>query len=169
MKTVILHTSVGDIKIQLDEQAAPKTVENFLNYVNSGFYNDTIFHRVIKGFMIQGGGFGSGMNQKSGGKPIENEAKTGLKNEKGTISMARTNDPHSASSQFFINVNNNAFLDYKNDTVQGYGYCAFGKVTEGLDHVLKISEVSTSRKAGHDDVPVEDVFILGIEQVPEEI
>ncbi len=165
MPIVKLHTSLGPIEIELDDKAAPKTTQNFLDYINSGFYNGTIFHRVIKGFMIQGGGFESGMKQKESKKPIPNEAKTGLKNDTGTIAMARTNDPHSASSQFFINVNNNAFLNYKNDTIEGYGYCAFGKVTEGMDIIQKISQAATSRQAGHDDVPTEDIFILGAEVV----
>jgi peptidyl-prolyl cis-trans isomerase B (cyclophilin B) len=154
---------MGSVLIKLDEKATPETTQNFLDYAKSGFYNGTIFHRVIKGFMIQGGGFESGMVQKSSKKPIQNEAKSGLKNEIGTISMARTNDPHSASSQFFINVANNSFLDFKSETVEGFGYCAFGKVTEGMDVILKISQAQTTRRAGHDDVPVEEIAILGVE------
>lgn len=165
MAKVKLNTSKGSILIELDEQAAPKTVQNFLDYVKSGFYNGTIFHRVIKGFMIQGGGMEPSMNQKAGNPTIQNEAKTGLKNKKGTISMARTNAPHSASSQFFINVADNAFLDYQNDTPNGFGYCAFGKVIEGMDVVIDISQVQTTRRAGHDDVPVDDVNLLSVEEI----
>jgi peptidyl-prolyl cis-trans isomerase B (cyclophilin B) len=165
MASVKLQTSLGAIVIELDDQATPETVENFLNYVNSGFYNGTIFHRVIKGFMIQGGGFGSAMAQKFPKKPIHNEAKMGLKNEVGTIAMARTSDPHSASSQFFINVANNGFLDFKSETPEGFGYCAFGKVTEGLEVVLKISQVPTTQRGGHSDVPIEEVVLLSAEQL----
>lgn len=168
MAIVKLHTSLGSIKIELDEQATPKTTQNFLEYVNAGFYNGTLFHRTIKGFMIQGGGFESGMKQKSDSRPpIPNEAKTGLKNEKGTISMARTNDPHSASCQFFINVANNHFLNFQKESLDGWGYCAFGRVTEGMDIVQKISEVATTRVKGHDDVPKEEIYILGAEQIAE--
>lgn len=163
MSTVKLSTSLGQIVIELDEQATPVTTKNFLDYVNSGFYNNTLFHRTIKGFMIQGGGFEPGMIQKETKSPIQNEAKTGLKNEIGTIAMARTNAPHSASSQFFINVAKNDFLNFQSETANGFGYCAFGKVTEGMDIVNKISQVPTSRKAGHDDVPTEDVLILKAE------
>lgn len=165
MKKVKLQTSQGPVVIELDEQAAPITTQNFLDYVKEGFYNGTIFHRVIDGFMIQGGGFGAEMKQKDSNAPIQNEAKTGLKNQKGTIAMARTNAPHSASSQFFINVADNAFLDYQNDSISGFGYCAFGRVVEGMNIVMDISKVSTTRKAGHADVPVEDVYIIGAEQV----
>lgn len=165
MATVKLNTSEGSVVIELDEQSTPETTSNFLQYVNSGFYNNTIFHRVIKGFMIQGGGFETGMNQKSAQKTIRNEGKTGLKNAKGTISMARTNDPHSASAQFFINVADNDFLNFRNETVDGFGYCAFGKVTEGMDVVLKISQTATTRRAGHDDVPTEEVVLLSAEQL----
>lgn len=165
MKKVKLQTSLGPIVIELDEQAAPITTQNFLDYVKEGFYNGTLFHRVIDGFMIQGGGFGAEMKQKDSNAPIQNEAKTGLKNQKGTIAMARTNAPHSASSQFFINVADNAFLDYQNDSISGFGYCAFGRVVEGLNVVMDIGKVSTTRKAGHSDVPVEDVYIIGAEQV----
>jgi peptidyl-prolyl cis-trans isomerase B (cyclophilin B) len=165
MNMVKLSTSLGDITIELDDKATPETTQNFLNYVNAGFYNGTIFHRVIKGFMIQGGGFEAGMAQKTTEKNIRNEAKTGLKNAIGTIAMARTNDPHSASSQFFINVANNAFLDFKAETPDAFGYCAFGKVTEGMDVVLKLSEATTTRRAGHSDVPVEEIFIITAEQI----
>ncbi len=165
MASVKLDTSLGSILIELDEKAAPLTSTNFLNYVKNGFYNGTIFHRVIKGFMVQGGGFEKGMINKASDAPIQNEAKSGLKNEVGTIAMARTNDPHSASSQFFINVANNAFLNFKSETVEGFGYCAFGKVTEGMDIILKMSEAATTNRAGHGDVPVEDIYILAAEQV----
>ncbi|MBI2792074.1 MAG: peptidyl-prolyl cis-trans isomerase [Gammaproteobacteria bacterium] len=163
MQKIIFHTNMGPITIELDSEAAPKTVENFLEYVNQGFYENTIFHRVIDGFMIQGGGFEPNMNQKKGLEPIRNEANTGLSNKVGTISMARTNDPHSASSQFFINVNDNLFLDHKSQTPQGWGYCAFGRVTDGLDIVKKIAKVATGSKAGHDDVPKDDVLIEKVE------
>lgn len=165
MAMVKLHTSLGSILIELDEKATPKTTQNFLQYVKEGFYNGTIFHRVIKGFMIQGGGFEKNMVQKKTHAPIFNEAKTGLKNQIGTIAMARTNDPHSASAQFFINTANNAFLNFKSETIDGFGYCAFGKVTEGLDVVLRISETATTKRAGHSDVPVEDIYLLGVEEV----
>lgn len=165
MTQVRLTTSLGPILIELDDKGAPLTTENFLKYVNSGFYNGTVFHRVIKGFMIQGGGFEPNMAQKQAEAPIRNEAKTGLKNATGTIAMARTSDPHSASSQFFINVNDNDFLNFKAENLEGYGYCAFGKVVDGLDVVQKISVVPTSTKAGHGDVPVEDVYLLGAEVV----
>jgi len=165
MALIALKTSLGNIKIELDDKATPATTENFLKYVNDGFYNATLFHRVIDGFMIQGGGFEAPMLQKPTAQPIQNEAKTGLKNTPGTIAMARTNDPHSATSQFFINVANNAFLDFKSETPDGFGYCAFGKVIEGMDVVLEISKVATTRRAGHSDVPVEDVMILTIEQI----
>jgi len=165
MALVKLHTSLGSILIELDEIATPETTQNFLQYVKEGFYNGTIFHRVIEGFMIQGGGFETGMSQKAPRKPIHNEAKNGLKNEAGTIAMARTNDPHSASCQFFINVANNAFLNFKSETPDGFGYCAFGKVLEGMDIVMKISQAPTTRRAGHSDVPIEEIYILGVEQL----
>jgi peptidyl-prolyl cis-trans isomerase B (cyclophilin B) len=154
---VLFTTNHGNFKLELDAEKAPKTVENFLNYVKSGHYNGTIFHRVIDGFMIQGGGFEPGMNQKPTNDPIENEAKNGLKNEPYTIAMARTSAPHSASAQFFINVKNNSFLDYPGQ--DGWGYCVFGKVTEGTDVVDKIKSVKTTRAGMHADVPVEDVVI----------
>jgi peptidyl-prolyl cis-trans isomerase B (cyclophilin B) len=165
MALIALQTSLGNITIELDDKATPITTENFLKYVNDGFYQGTFFHRVIDGFMIQGGGFEPPMVQKPTAESIRNEAKTGLKNVPGTISMARTNDPHSATSQFFINVANNAFLDFKSETPDGFGYCAFGKVTEGMDVILKISKVATTRRSGHSDVPVEDVVILSAEQI----
>ncbi len=164
MQKIVLHTNQGPITIELDEKAAPKTVENFLEYVNQGFFENTIFHRVIDGFMIQGGGFEPGMKSKKEGRaPIRNEANIGLKNKIGTIAMARTNDPHSASSQFFINVSDNGFLDHKSETPQGWGYCAFGNVVDGLDVVKKIAKVQTGSKAGHDDVPKEDIIIEKVE------
>jgi peptidyl-prolyl cis-trans isomerase B (cyclophilin B) len=163
---IIFHTNFGPITFQLESEKTPKTVENFLEYVNQGFYENTLFHRVIDGFMIQGGGFETNMAQKKSLlDPIRNEAKTGLKNEAGTIAMARTSAPHSASSQFFINVKNNPFLDFKNETVEGWGYCAFGRVTEGMDIVQKIAKVPTTQRAGHDDVPVDDVKIERVELV----
>jgi peptidyl-prolyl cis-trans isomerase B (cyclophilin B) len=154
---VLFTTNHGNFKLELDADKAPKTVENFLNYVQSGHYNGTIFHRVIDGFMIQGGGFEPGMKQKPTNDPIENEAKNGLKNEPYTVAMARTSAPHSASAQFFINVKNNSFLDYPGQ--DGWGYCVFGKVTEGTDVVDKIKAVKTARGGMHADVPVEDVVI----------
>jgi len=154
---VIFTTNYGKIKIELDAEKAPKTVENFLSYVKSGHYDGTIFHRVIDGFMIQGGGFEPGMKQKPTNEPIENEAKNGLKNEPYTIAMARTSAPHSASAQFFINIKNNNFLDYPGQ--DGWGYCVFGKVTEGMDVVDKIKSVKTTRTGMHADVPVDNVVI----------
>jgi peptidyl-prolyl cis-trans isomerase B (cyclophilin B) len=156
---VKLKTNFGEITIELNEEKAPETVANFLEYVNSGFYNGTIFHRVIDGFMIQGGGMEPGMNQKAGNDPIQNEAANGLSNDKYTIAMARTPNPHSASSQFFINVADNDFLNHSAPTAQGWGYCVFGKVVEGMDVVDKIKKVKTGSQAGHQDVPVEDVII----------
>jgi peptidyl-prolyl cis-trans isomerase B (cyclophilin B) len=160
---VILTTNHGKIKIELDAEKAPKTVENFLSYVRAGHYDNTIFHRVIDGFMIQGGGFEPGMKQKPTNAPIENEAKNGLKNEPYSLAMARTSAPHSASAQFFINVKNNSFLDYPGQ--DGWGYCVFGKVTEGTDVVDKIKSVKTTRAGGHTDVPAEDVVIQKAEEV----
>jgi peptidyl-prolyl cis-trans isomerase B (cyclophilin B) len=160
---VILTTNHGKIKLELDAEKAPKTVENFLAYVRSGHYNGTIFHRVIDGFMIQGGGFEPGMKQKPTNEPIENEAKNGLKNEPYSIAMARTSAPHSASAQFFVNVKNNSFLDYPGQ--DGWGYCVFGKVTEGTDVVDKIKATKTTRTGMHADVPVEDVVIEKAEEV----
>jgi peptidyl-prolyl cis-trans isomerase B (cyclophilin B) len=154
-----MQTSEGTILLELDADKAPLTVANFLEYAKSGFYDGTIFHRVIPGFMIQGGGFESGMTQKTTNAPIKNEADNGLKNELGTIAMARTPDPDSASSQFFINVKDNAFLNYSAPTSQGWGYCVFGKVVDGIDVVHQIEKVSTGNRSGHQDVPVEDVII----------
>ncbi|MEL6722601.1 MAG: peptidylprolyl isomerase [Pseudomonadota bacterium] len=154
---VKLATSQGDIVLALDTQAAPETCANFAQYVRDGFYDGTIFHRVISNFMIQGGGFTAEMEQKSTRDTIQNEAKNGLKNKLGSIAMARTNAPHSASSQFFINVQNNGFLDYPGQ--DGWGYCVFGQVTEGLDVVQAIAQVATTRRAGHADVPTDAVTI----------
>src|SRR6218665_903302 len=149
----------GVITLELDAVNAPKSTENFLNYVNQGFYNGTIFHRVIKNFMIQGGGFAADMKQKETAAPIENEAKNGLKNDKYTIAMARTSDPHSATAQFFINTVDNGFLDHTAPSAQGWGYAVFGKVVSGTAVVDKIEAVKTGRKGFHDDVPKEDVVI----------
>jgi peptidyl-prolyl cis-trans isomerase B (cyclophilin B) len=162
---VKLHTNFGAFTIELDSEKAPITTANFLEYVESGFYSNTIFHRVIDGFMIQGGGFEPGMKQKSTNAPIKNEANNGLKNAIYTIAMARTPDPDSAISQFFINVNDNDFLNFTSPTSQGWGYCVFGKVTEGTDVIDAIRQVKTGSKAGHQDVPVDDVIIERAEVV----
>ncbi|MBN3853082.1 MULTISPECIES: peptidylprolyl isomerase [unclassified Paraburkholderia] len=156
---VELHTNHGVIKLELNAEKAPKTVANFLEYVKSGHYDGTVFHRVIDGFMIQGGGFEAGMKQKPTQAPIDNEANNGLKNVQGSIAMARTNDPHSASAQFFINVADNDFLNHSSPTPQGWGYAVFGKVVDGLDVVEKIKSVKTGSKGFHQDVPVDDVVI----------
>lgn len=156
---VVLHTNFGDIRLNLFADKAPETVQNFLNYANSGFYDGTIFHRVIDGFMVQGGGFEPGMTQKSVQAPIKNEANNGVANAVGTIAMARTPDPHSATAQFFINVNNNSFLNFSSETSQGWGYCVFGEVAEGMDVVNKIKAVATGSHGFHQDVPLDDVII----------
>jgi len=156
---VRLETTLGSITLELNRTDAPKTVDNFLSYVERGFYNGTLFHRVIKGFMIQGGGLDEKMNTKDTQDPILNEADNKLKNEIGTIAMARTNSPHSATSQFFINTANNASLNHRNKTTVGYGYCVFGKVVQGMDVVQKIENVRTTSRSGYDDVPVETVII----------
>ncbi|AOK29341.1 MULTISPECIES: peptidylprolyl isomerase [Burkholderia] len=156
---VELHTNHGVIKLELDAAKAPKTVENFLNYVKKGHYDGTVFHRVINGFMIQGGGFEPGLKQKPTDAPITNEANNGLKNDAYTIAMARTNDPHSATAQFFINVNDNDFLNHSSPTPQGWGYAVFGKVVEGQDVVDKIKAVKTGNQGFHQDVPTDDVII----------
>lgn len=161
---IIINTSKGDIHLQLHADTTPETVENFKNYVNSGFYNDTIFHRVIPGFMIQGGGLTADMQQKKTNSPVKNEAKTAKLNKRGTIAMARTMDPHSATAQFFINVVDNGFLDFKAENAQGFGYCVFGEVVEGMEVVDEIAKVKTGNKMGHSDVPVEDVIILGMRE-----
>lgn len=156
---VELNTNMGAIVIELNEEKAPKTVENFLNYVKSGQYDGTIFHRIIDGFMIQGGGMDAEMNEKPTNAPIENEADNGLKNDKGTIAMARTQDPHSATSQFFINVKDNDFLNHSGKNMQGWGYTVFGKVTSGMDVIEKMKGVPTGRFGMHADVPKEPVVI----------
>lgn len=156
---VILKTNYGDITLELDFEKAPKTAENFVQYVKEGFYDGTIFHRVIDNFMIQGGGFEPGMKQKATREPIENEADNGLKNDLGTIAMARTMDPHSATAQFFINVKDNDFLNHSGKNAQGWGYAVFGKVTDGMEVINKIKAVSTTMAAGHQDVPADDVVI----------
>ncbi len=156
---VELKTNKGTIVVELDPQAAPKTVENFLAYVNAGQYDGTLFHRVIKEFMIQGGGFNASMVQKPVKAPIQNEADNGLKNDKGTIAMARTMDPHSATAQFFINTDDNDSLDHQAKNTRGWGYCVFGKVVEGMDVVETIENQKTTSKMGHQDVPVESIAI----------
>jgi peptidyl-prolyl cis-trans isomerase B (cyclophilin B) len=159
MSSVKFTTSMGNFTIQLDAAKAPKTVENFLQYVRDGHYTGTIFHRVIGNFMVQGGGFEKGMKQKPTRAPVANEADNGLKNEEYTVAMARTSDPHSASAQFFINVKNNSFLNFSSPTPQGWGYAVFGKVTEGTDTVDAIKKVQTGNKGGHGDVPTVDVVV----------
>ena len=158
-------TNKGVFDVELNEAAAPKTCENFLQYVRSGFYNGTIFHRVINGFMIQGGGFEPGLQQKETKAPIENEANNGLKNDKYTIAMARTNDPHSATSQFFINVADNDFLNHTSPTPRGWGYAVFGKVVAGTDVVDAIAAVRTASRSWYGDVPVEDVVMEKVEEI----
>lgn len=159
MQKVKFSTNMGDIIVELDKEKAPKTVDNFISYVKEGFYDNTIFHRVINNFMIQGGGFEKSMKEKTSKANIENEAANGLQNTQYTIAMARTPDPHSASSQFFINVANNDFLNYKNASSQGFGYCVFGKVIEGTDVVDQIKKVKTTNNGFHQDVPETDVII----------
>jgi peptidyl-prolyl cis-trans isomerase B (cyclophilin B) len=160
-----LHTSHGVIALELDAERAPRSTENFIGYVKSGHYDNTVFHRVINGFMIQGGGFEPGMKQKPTGAPIENEARNGLKNARYTIAMARTSDPHSATAQFFINVADNDFLDHTAPNPQGWGYCVFGKVVDGFDVVDRIKGVRTTRIGMHQDVPETDVVIERAELV----
>lgn len=159
---VVMKTSMGTIKIELDQEKAPVTTANFVAYVNDKFYDGTIFHRVIPAFMIQGGGFDKDMNQKKTKAPIKNEAGNGLKNLNGTIAMARTSDPNSATAQFFINTKDNAFLDHRDDSQQGYGYAVFGKVVDGLDVVKKIEAVQTTTKMPHQNVPVTPVVIESV-------
>ena len=163
---VIIKTSKGDIQVELFQDKAPATVKNFLQYVDTKHYNGTIFHRVINGFMIQGGGFTKDFAQKPTQAPIKNEAANGLKNQKGTLAMARTSDVDSATSQFFINVADNAFLDFKSPTPQGFGYCVFGKVTKGMEVVDQITGVATTSHGPYDDVPVEAVEIIEIHRAP---
>ncbi len=160
-----MHTSMGLITLELDHEKAPKTAANFEQYAKDGFYDGTIFHRVIPGFMVQGGGMEPGMNEKSTRANIENEANNGLQNDVGTIAMARTPDPHSASSQFFLNVSNNGFLNFTAPTQQGWGYCVFGKIVDGLDIMMEMSKVSTGNAGGHQDVPTVDVMIEKVEVV----
>lgn len=160
MSVVTLKTTYGDIVIELNHDKAPKTAENFVNYVKQGFYKGTIFHRVIKGFMIQGGGLTADLNQKPTNDPIENEADNGLLNERGTIAMARTQDPHSATAQFFINTVDNDFLNFRSKDISGYGYCVFGKVTQGLEVVDKIESVKTGTRGFYQDVPAETIEIV---------
>lgn len=160
-----MQTNHGAIVIELDAQKAPKTVANFIAYAKAGFYDGTIFHRVISGFMIQGGGFGPGMKQKPTQGPVENEAVNGLRNNRGTLAMARTNDPHSATAQFFINLTDNDFLNFTSPTPRGWGYCVFGRVVEGMDVVDKIKGVATGSHGGHQDVPENDVVIERVEVV----
>jgi peptidyl-prolyl cis-trans isomerase B (cyclophilin B) len=157
-----ISTTFGEMTLELDADKAPKTVANFLEYVREGFYDGTIFHRVINNFMVQGGGFDTNMQQKATKAPIENEADNGLKNEFGTIAMARTMDPHSATAQFFINVSNNEFLNHSGKNMQGWGYTVFGKVVEGTEVLEKIKAVATTSKNGHQDVPVDEVIIESI-------
>jgi peptidyl-prolyl cis-trans isomerase B (cyclophilin B) len=161
---VILHTNQGDITLDLDAEDSPATVANFLQYVRDGHYDNTLFHRVIPGFMIQGGGFAPGMQQKATRAPVANEAGNGVKNARYTVAMARTSDPHSATAQFFINLADNAFLDYKGPSPQAYGYCVFGKVAGGADVVDRIAGVATGRSAGHENVPAQDVVITRAEE-----
>jgi peptidyl-prolyl cis-trans isomerase B (cyclophilin B) len=159
-KFVEMTTSAGTLRIELDDVKAPATVANFLGYVAKGHYDGTVFHRVIKGFMIQGGGFEPGMKQKPTGAEIQNEANNGLKNNKYTLAMARTSAPHSATAQFFINGTDNDFLNFRSESAQGWGYAVFGKVVAGTEVVDAIERVATGRRGGHDDVPTEDVVIL---------
>jgi peptidyl-prolyl cis-trans isomerase B (cyclophilin B) len=167
MPTVRLNSTMGPITLELDAVKAPRTVENFLSYVKSGHYNNTMFHRVINGFMIQGGGFEPGMRQKATDKPVPNEATNQLKNTKYTIAMARTSDPHSATAQFFINVADNEFLNHSSPTPQGWGYCVFGRVIEGTEVVDKIKAVPTMRYGMHQDVPDQEVLIETAEVLSE--
>ena len=160
---IVLNTNLGAITIELDFERAPVSANNFLKYAKEGFYDGTIFHRVIDNFMIQGGGFESGMRQKDNGEPIQNEADNGLSNTVGTLAMARTPDPHSATSQFFINVNDNLFLDHRDKSNQGWGYAVFGRVTDGMDVVNRIKSCDTGSSAGHQDVPVDEIIIESTE------
>ena len=163
----VFETNYGSFTVELDFANAPISSKNFQNYAESGFYDGTIFHRIIDGFMIQGGGFEPGLTQKSTEESIENEANNGLSNELGTLAMARTADPHSASSQFFINVSDNFFLDHKDTSSQGWGYAVFGKVVEGMDTINKIKACKTGSQLGHQDVPEEDVLISSVKRIEE--
>ena len=162
---VIIHTTFGDIKLALDAEKAPKTVANFLSYAGDGYYDGTIFHRVIDNFMIQGGGFDTDMQQQACGDPVDNEADNGLKNDFGTVAMARTTDPHSATDQFFINVKDNDFLNHSGKSMQGWGYTVFGKVIEGSEVLDKIRAVATGSSNGHQDVPVDPIIIETVQIV----
>ncbi len=164
-KTVDMTTSMGVVRIELDDVKAPLSVANFLDYARKGHYNGTVFHRVIPGFMIQGGGFAPGMKQKDTAAPVQNEAANGLKNDKYTLAMARTSAPHSATAQFFINATRNDFLNFRSETPQGWGYAVFGKVVSGVDVVDKIEGVQTGQVGGHENVPLDDVVIEKIEEV----
>ncbi len=162
---ILIQTSKGDIRLSLDEENTPQTVANFLNYVRDEFYSNTLFHRVIDGFMIQGGGLNAEMETKATKASVKNEAKAAKKNTRGTIAMARTMDPHSATAQFFINVADNAFLNYSGEQSSHFGYCVFGEVVEGMDVVDSIAKVKTGQRKGHGDVPLEDVIIYQITEV----
>lgn len=162
---IVLNTNYGPITLELDFDKAPVSAKNFLDYVKKGFYDGTIFHRVIDDFMVQGGGFEPGMKQKAGGKTIENEAENGLSNDSGTVAMARTSDPHSASSQFFINVGDNHFLNHRDKSAQGWGYAVFARVVDGMEVVNKIKRCQTGSASGHQDVPTEEVTIESASQV----
>jgi len=165
MSTVKLETTMGDIVIELNEEKAPVTVNNFLNYVRDGFFDGTIFHRVIPSFMIQGGGMNDQMMQKSTREAIKNEADNGLPNDRGTIAMARTQDPDSATAQFFINHKDNSFLNYTAPSIQGWGYCVFGNVTDGIDVVDAIASVKTTNRGGHSDVPEDNIVITTVTEI----
>jgi len=162
---IIIRTTLGNLSLELDSERAPKSVANFIAYAKDGHYNGTIFHRVIENFMIQGGGFEVGMNEKPSGTPIENEADNGLKNDFGTVAMARTTDPHSATAQFFINVTDNDFLNHTAPNSKGWGYAVFGKIVDGMDILDKIRAVATGSAGGHQDVPVDDIIIESVEVV----
>jgi peptidyl-prolyl cis-trans isomerase B (cyclophilin B) len=162
---IIIRTTFGELKLELDAEKAPKTVENFLKYVGEGYYDGTIFHRVIDNFMIQGGGFDTDMGEKQSGDAIENEADNGLKNDFGTVAMARTTEPHSATAQFFINVKDNDFLNHSGKNMQGWGYTVFGKITDGAEVLDKIRAVPTTSRGGHQDVPQDPVIIESVEVV----
>ena len=168
MTTIRIKTNYGTMTAELYPDKAPATVANFMRYVKSGFYDNTLFHRVIQNFMIQGGGLEPGMYTKTNDAPIQNEAANGLKNEKFTLAMARTPDPHSATSQFFINVADNAFLDYTAPTSEGFGYCVFGRLVDGIDVATRISELPTEERANYQDVPSNDVIIEGVEEASAE-
>jgi peptidyl-prolyl cis-trans isomerase B (cyclophilin B) len=161
MPKVIIHTTMGDITVELDAEKAPIGTENFIHYVMDGWYKGTLFHRIIPNFMVQGGGLLPGMEDKESDDPIENEADNGLKNDRGTIAYARTMDPHSATTQFFINLKDNSFLNHSGKNMQGWGYAVFGKVTDGMEVVDAMAKVQTTSRRGHQDVPVEDIVITG--------